>query len=175
MERYIENFLSGAGSKQHLEERYMFKRCLFFILSLLLLILNTAIAPNSLMHPRSTQAMTSAGNAVADSFQRTITSGWGNADTGGWWTVVGAPWSWSVVPSAGRVTVGANSQERAYLSSFTIRDVDVVEKVVLPHCSGSSTNCGAYVLGRYAPAFSPTYYRVGMVQGTGRNDIFLRA
>lgn len=114
------------------------------------------------------------GTAAADSFQRTVTSGWGSADTGGWWTVVGSPWSWSVSAGAGNVTVGANSEERAYLSSFTIQDVDVVEKVVLPRCSGSSTNCDAFVLGRYAPAYSPTYYRVGVVQGAGRADIFLR-
>lgn len=111
---------------------------------------------------------------ASDSFNRTVSSGWGNADTGGWWTVVGSPWSWSVSPSAGSVIVGANNEERAYLSSFTTQDVDVVEKVVLPRCSGS-TNCNAYVLGRYAPAYSPTYYRVGVVQGASRADIFIRA
>ena len=31
------------------------------------------------------------------------------------------------------------------------------------------------MLGRYSPAYSPTYYRVGVVQGAGRADIFLRA
>ena len=40
---------------------------------------------------------------------------------------MGSPWAWSVFPGAGSVTEGANSQERAYLSSFTIQDVDVVE------------------------------------------------
>jgi hypothetical protein len=108
-----------------------------------------------------------------DSFQRSVASGWGNADTGGWWTVVGSPWSWSVAPGAGSVTVGANAEERAYLSSFTVQDVDVVEKVALPFCSAN--NCGAFVLGRYSPAYSPSYYRVGVVQGAGRGDIFLRA
>ena len=29
-------------------------------------------------------------------------------------------------------------------------------------------------MGRYAPAYSPTYYRVGLVQGAGRANIFLR-
>jgi hypothetical protein len=70
--------------------------------------------------------------------------------------------------------VGANSQELAYLSSSTVQDVDVVEKVVLPSCGGS-TNCDSDVLGRYSPAYSPTYYRVGVVQGAGRSDIFIRA
>ncbi len=115
------------------------------------------------------------GTAASDGFQRTVASGWGNADTGGWWSVVGSPWAWSVAPGTGNVSVGSNSLERAYLSTFTTQNVDLVEKVVLPRCSGGGTNCDAFVLGRYAPAYSPTYYRVGVVQGAGRGDIFLRA
>jgi hypothetical protein len=133
---------------------------------------NTVIIPNNF---KSHQAIAlSNGTTTADSFRRTVTSGWGSADAGGWWTVVGSPWAWSVSPGAGSVTVGANSEEQAYLSSFTIQNVDIVEKVVLPRCSGSS-NCDAYVLGRYAPAYSPTYYTVGVMQGVGRADIFLHA
>src|ERR1700676_5497070 len=56
----------------------------------------------------------------SDNFNRTVASGWGSASTGGWWTVVGSPWAWSVAPGAGSTTVGANSEERAYLSSFTV-------------------------------------------------------
>jgi hypothetical protein len=162
----------------------MFKRRLAFILSFFLLIVSSALVAGSLVPRQSAHAVKFSGNATttptpgtaaADSFQRTVTSGWGSADTGGWWTVVGSPWSWSVSPGAGSVTVGANSEERAYLSSFTLQDVDLVEKVVLPRCSGSGTNCDAFVLGRYAPAYSPTYYRVGVVQGAGGADILLRA
>lgn len=139
----------------------------FACMSLLLVVLLEGMYSHS---PAS-----AATNTViaSDSFNRTVASGWGSATTGGWWTVVGSPWSWSVSPGAGKVTVGANGEERAYLSSVTTQDVNVVEKVALPRCSGS-TNCDAYVLGRYAPAYSPTYYRVGVVQGAGRADIFLR-
>ena len=111
---------------------------------------------------------------VADKFNRTVKSGWGSASTGGWWTVVGSPWNWSVTPGAGNVTVGANSEERAYLSTFTATDVNIVEKMALPRCSGSS-NCDSYIIGRYTPAYTPTYYRVGLVQGASRADIFIRA
>src|SRR5260221_11200068 len=128
-----------------------------------------------LFYPEFHNATPTTGAAAADSFQRTTASGWGSAYTGGWWTVVGSPWNWSVPPGAGSTTVRENSEERAYLSSFTMQDVDVVEKVVLPRCSGSITHCDAFVIGRYAPAYSPTYYRVGPVQGAGRADIFLRA
>ncbi len=112
---------------------------------------------------------------ASDAFQRTVASGWGSADTGGWWTVVGSPWSWSVSPGAGSITVGAGGQELAYLSQFTVQDVDVTETLALPRCSGSGTNCDAYVVGRYSAAYVPTYYRVGVVQGAARPDIFLRA
>jgi YVTN family beta-propeller protein len=114
------------------------------------------------------------GTAAADSFQRTVASGWGSAEKGGWWTVVGSPWNWSVSAGTGNVAVGAGGEELAYLSTFTVQDVDVLDQVVLPRCAGSS-NCGAYVLGRYSPAYQPTYYRVGVVQGAGKPDIFIRA
>src|SRR5260221_4318284 len=93
---------------------------------------------------------------ASDSFNRTVSNGWGSADTGGWWTVVGSPWSWSVSPGAGNTTVGANSEERAYLSSFTIQDVDIVAKVILPRWSGSSTHVYAELLRRYSPAYHAT-------------------
>lgn len=111
---------------------------------------------------------------VSDDFNRTVTSGWGSASTGGWWTVVGSPWAWSVTPGAGSMTVGPNSEERAYLSSFTVQDVNIEEQMVLPRCSGKS-NCDSFVIGRYSPAYSPNYYRVGLVQGVGKADIYLRA
>ena len=120
----------------------MFKKRLALILSFFLLIVSSALVAGSLVPRQSARAVKFSGNATtttpiptgtpttgtaaADSFQRTVTSGWGSADTGGWWTVVGSPWNWSVSPGAGSVTVGANSEERAYLSSFTIQDVDVV-------------------------------------------------
>lgn len=113
--------------------------------------------------------------AVADTFQRTVTGGWGSAGTGGWWTVVGSPWSWSASSGSGSVNVGATSQEQAYLSSLNMQNEDIVEKVTLPRYSSSNNNCDSYVLGRYVPAYSPTYYRVGLLQGAGRANISLRA
>ncbi len=134
---------------------------------------DTAKARTFALH--SYQATTLApppSTIVSDGFQRTVASGWGNADTGGWWTVVGSPWNWSTSAGAGSVTVTAAGEERAYLSSFTVQNADVVERVVLPKCN--TNKCDAFVLGRYSPAYNPTYYRVGVVQGAG-GDILLRA
>lgn len=166
----------------------MFKKRLAFVLSLFLLIVSSALAAGSLIPHQFARAVESSGNAATthagdkitgapavDSFQRSVGTGWSNADAGGWWTVVGSPWNWSVSSGAGNVTVGTSAEERAYLSNFTIQDVNLVEKVNLPRCTGSTTNCDAFVLGRYSPAYSPTYYRVGVVQGAGKPDIFLRA
>ena len=46
---------------------------------------------------------------------------------------------------------------------------------MLPRCTGSGTNCNAYLLGRVSGGTSPTYYRVGVVQGAGSSTISLRA
>lgn len=145
----------------------MFKKRLMCIVSFFLLLASIALVAGSLVPRQGAHAMRFSANAAAsptsggtgdaatDSFGRTIASGWGSADTGGWWSVVGSPWSWSVSPGAGSVNIGAGGEERAYLSSFKIQDVDIVEKVVLPRCNGN-TNCDAFVLGRYSPAYTPT-------------------
>src|SRR5258708_37169428 len=116
----------------------MFKKRLALILSFFLLIVSSALVAGSLVPRQSAHAVKFSGNAItttpiptgtpttgtaaADSFQRTVTSGWGSADTGGWWTVVGSPWNWSVSPGAGSTAVGANSDERAERASFTVRE-----------------------------------------------------
>jgi hypothetical protein len=143
----------------------------------MILLLLALLQSRSSSVPAQAQNIPAKANKViaSDSFNRTIKSGWGNANKGGWWTIVGSPWSWSISKGAGSVTVGANSEERAYLSSISTQDVNIKEKIVLPRCTGSGTNCDAYVIGRYTPAYIPTYYRVGPVQGFGRADIFIRA
>ncbi len=164
----------------------MFKKCLPCFISLFMLVASTLLVASSLIPHQSAQAMRGSENAstirksigvggiVTDSFQRDIASGWGNSDTGGWWTVVGSPWSWSVSQGIGSVNVGGNSTERAYLSGFNVQNVDIVEKIVLPRCNGSAT-CDTFILGRYSPAYNPTFYRVGIVQGAGKATMLLRA
>ena len=164
----------------------MFRKFLPCFVSLFMLMASTMLVAGSLIPRQSAQAMKvsesssaihksiGTGGIVSDSFQRVSGSGWGNSDTGGWWTVVGSPWSWSVSQGVGTVNVGGNSIERAYLSGFNIQNVDIVEKMVLPRCNGSAT-CDAFILGRYSPAYNPTFYRVGIVQGTGKATMSLRA
>lgn len=121
-------------------------------------------------------APTRANNVIAsDSFNRTVSNGWGTADLGGSWTVLNTPANWSVAPGVGSIRVTAKSQGSGVLGSVIVQDVDLLAKIVLPRCSGSGTNCGAYMLGRYTGGSTPSYYRVGAIQGKGHSTVFLRA
>ena len=100
---------------------------------------------------------------ASDSFGRTVTGGWGSADTGGPWTILDTPANWSVTPGTGSISVPAAGQQRAVLASTSVQDVDLLAEIVLPRCGGA--NCDAYLLGRYAGGSIPTYYRIGVVQG----------
>jgi len=111
---------------------------------------------------------------ASDSFNRTVSNGWGTADLGGSWTVLDNQASWSVAPGAGSINVAATAQDRGVLGSVSVQDVDLLAKIALPRCSGSGTNCDAFVIGRYTGGSTPTYYRVGAVQGQGRSTVFLR-
>ena len=112
---------------------------------------------------------------ASDSFNRTVGGGWGTADQGGNWTVLDSPANWSVTPGVGSISVPATGQQRGVLSSVSVQDVDLLAKIALPRCSGSGTNCDAFLLGRVTGGTSPSYYRVGVVQGQGRGTVFLRA
>ncbi len=121
-------------------------------------------------------APTRANNVIAsDSFNRIVSNGWGTADLGGSWTVLNTPANWSVAPGVGSIRVTAKSQGSGVLGSVTVQDVDLLAKIVLPRCSGSGTNCGAYMFGRYTGGSTPSYYRVGAIQGNGHSTVFLRA
>jgi streptogramin lyase len=110
---------------------------------------------------------------AADSFNRSVTGGWGVADVGGTWTLVDTPTSWSVTPGAGSVRVAAGAQARAVLGGVSVQDVDLLARLVLPMCTGG-TNCDSFLVGRYTGDATPTYYRVGAVQGPG-SSVYLRA
>ena len=69
---------------------------------------------------------TRAATLVAsDTFNRTVSNGWGAADQGGNWTVLDTASSWSVAPGAGSIAVSPNVQQRAVLSSVSAQDVDL--------------------------------------------------
>lgn len=118
---------------------------------------------------------TPATAVAADSFNRTVSAGWGSADAGGVWTTVGTPPNWSVSPSTGSMTVAANGEQRAYLSAVNVQDVDLVAKLVLPQSTQAADHTLAYLLGRYVAAYTPSYYRIGVGQAAGGATVIMRA
>jgi streptogramin lyase len=133
--------------------------------------------PGGTARSSSSFTVASTRNAVVadDRFNRTVTGGWGSADVGGPWTLLDMPGSWSVAPGLGRVNVPATAQGRAVLGGVSVQNVDVLTEMALPLCTSGGSNCDGYVVGRYTGASSPSYYRVGPVQGQGRTTVYLRA
>jgi hypothetical protein len=63
---------------------------------------------------------------ASDTFTRSVTSGFGTADTGGAWSLTGTASDFSVVNGAGRIRLPAAGAGRtAVLSSVSARDVDL--------------------------------------------------
>ncbi len=63
---------------------------------------------------------------AADAFNRTVTNGWGSADTGGAWTNSSTASNFGVTGGAGTIKTAAGSGPSAYLNGVSGRDVDVV-------------------------------------------------
>jgi len=111
-----------------------------------------------------TQPPPPSGTVAADTFTRTISGGWGAANTGGTWTLSTAS-AFSVGSGVGSVTVpGGSVQRLAYLGSTSVRDVDI--KVDTTFGSISSGAHLQYVLARRQSA--GTYLRIGLVAGGGK-------
>jgi len=118
------------------------------------------------------QLAASVTTYASDTFNRTATNGWGTADAGGAWSISGTAANWSVSPSAGSVNVPPNGQERGSLATVAVRDVEILNKVVLPR-SSQNTYAIAYILGRVSSGGS--YYRVGLGQNASGSTMILRA
>ena len=66
-----------------------------------------------------------AGVIANDTFNRTVVDGWGQADTGGTWTLTTAASNFAVAGGAGTMRLAASSGPSAYLTSTSARDVDL--------------------------------------------------
>ena len=62
---------------------------------------------------------------ATDAFNRTISNGWGTADTGGAWTLTTAAGNFAVGGGVGTVNLATSSGPTAFLSSVSGRDVDL--------------------------------------------------
>jgi PKD repeat protein len=84
---------------------------------------------------------------ASDTFDRTVSGGWGSAPTGGAWTITGAAAALSVSGGAGVVTLPAGSTRSAVLGSVTKTAADLQSTVSL---DAVPTGSGAYatIVGR---------------------------
>jgi len=66
---------------------------------------------------------------AADTFGRRITDGWGGAETGGAYTLVGTAASFDTTGSAGTISLGTNAMRAAHLPAVAALDADAVVRV----------------------------------------------
>jgi PKD repeat protein len=63
---------------------------------------------------------------ASDDFGRTASNGWGTADLGGAWSLVGTPSRASVSGGAGQLNLGKSNQMEMYLGGVSVSDSDVL-------------------------------------------------
>ncbi|RWZ59707.1 PKD domain-containing protein [Labedella populi] len=79
---------------------------------------------------------------AADAFERTGTSAWGTADTGGPWTVTGGASAFSVQGGDGVMTLPAGHTRNARLNQVSVTDVTLAADVATPVVANGG---GAYI------------------------------
>lgn len=70
-----------------------------------------------------------AGVLASDGFGRTVTGGWGSADTGGPWTLSGTATAFSVAGGAGVVAIGPGSTRDARLAGVSTANAVVTVRI----------------------------------------------
>jgi hypothetical protein len=87
-------------------------------------------------------------SSVVDAFARTVSGGWGTADSGQAWTLVGTAANFAVGSGYGAVTLPATSSSRLTLAPAPAADVDVyVDMATSALATGSSLFGGLVVRG----------------------------
>lgn len=79
---------------------------------------------------------------ASDAFGRTVSSGWGNADIGGPWSLSGSASNFSVANGSGRINLQPGQGPSAYLGGVSTVESDVQVKVSLDKIGN---NGGTYV------------------------------
>jgi PKD repeat protein len=96
-----------------------------------LTVTDNGSATATVSHP-VTVATAGAGDTIAaDTFTRTVASGWGSADTGGAWTTSGSGITLSVTSSSAQASIPAGRTLTAFLNSATNLDTDLTHQVWL--------------------------------------------
>jgi PKD repeat protein len=100
-------------------------------------------ATNAITKPVTVGVIPPGGNLAADAFGRTVSGGWGTADTGGPWTRTGGPaGNFSVASGRGRISMtAAGAGTRIVLGPVSAASVDVSLKLA----QDKIANAGSYL------------------------------
>ena len=83
-----------------------------------------------------------SGVYASDTFSRTVSNGFGAADTGGTWSLTGTSSSFSVGGGTGRIVGAVGADRRAFLTQVRAADVDITSDLTVDQ---AATGGGAYV------------------------------
>jgi PKD repeat protein len=123
-----------------------------------------------------TVATAPTGAIASDTFGRTVSGGWGSANTGGSWTRYGTSTLFSVDGSVGRITMSsAGVGPRANLTSLNLTSSDTTVKVALSKRPSGATGSSPYnFVGMAGRAVGTDEYRAKVrVANTGATTLYL--
>lgn len=120
----------------------------------------------SVTHPASPRAATDTGLIASDAFGRTVSSGFGNADIGGAWTVAGSTTKYSVSGGSGVLGMPtAGTTPAVTLAGVSSTDTDLRVSVATDKlATGNGTSIG--LVGRQVSA-TATYNANVRIRGDG--------
>jgi hypothetical protein len=102
---------------------------------------------------------------VLDAYSRTVTGGWGTADSGQLWTVqAGAAADFSTNGNQGQISVSATNTEKIITSAASVVNGDVRFDVQVPAPTGNAIN--AYAIARFTS--TSNYYRARLAFNADR-------
>jgi large repetitive protein len=115
---YAWNFGDGTGTATGATANYTYAASGTYTVSL-------TVTDNQGATNTTTKSVTVTSALAQDAFNRATTNGWGNADTGGAWTLSGGATSFSTVTGWGQQTVSAGTTKTATLPSVTSTSSDL--------------------------------------------------
>lgn len=138
-----------------------------------LTVTDTAGATGTVTRP---VVATAPGTLASDAFGRTVTGGWGTADTGGAWTVSSTAANYAVSAGSATITVPtAGATRSAMLGSVSAGDVDQTVRVATGALPAAGSNY-VYVVARQSAANTDYRARVRLMpDGTVRLALVSRS
>lgn len=124
--------------------------------------------PDRVPYNRVTWGIPNFGTNILDTFDRAVSSGWGNANTGELWTNNGgaaSDYSVSVTGSHGIHThTAVNVGHHSTIGPTTLRDFDVLAEIQWPGLAPLTQPYEVAVIGRFVNTSNYYYYRVRWTQ-----------